>query len=158
LKLPPHAHKKGQLIFIDGGVAYIHLTEKTLVIPARHYVWIPAGITHFINMHLPIVLKKGFELLLPVFKEAYKTVQISIGNSPAGQSTILTFGVNNVKLKFNIHYANQISHLQLHHIQRAAAEALTFQIFFLRSGIIELIMATLLSSIPYCTCTIVKKL
>ena len=50
-KLPRHAHAKGQLIYIEGGVAYIHLLAKTLVIPARHYVWIPKGVEHFIEMH-----------------------------------------------------------------------------------------------------------
>ncbi len=48
---PQHTHKKGQLIYIEGGIAYIHLTHKTLVIPARHYVWIPAGMVHFVEMH-----------------------------------------------------------------------------------------------------------
>ena len=48
--LPEHAHKKGQLVYIEGGVAYIHLTNRTLVIPARHYVWIPQGMLHFIVM------------------------------------------------------------------------------------------------------------
>ena len=48
---PEHTHRKGQLIYIEGGIAYIHLTDKTLVIPARHYVWIPAGMSHFVEMH-----------------------------------------------------------------------------------------------------------
>ena len=50
-KLPQHTHNKGQLIYIEGGVAYIHLIDKTLIIPARHYVWIPKGLKHFIEMH-----------------------------------------------------------------------------------------------------------
>lgn len=48
--LPAHTHEKGQLIYIQGGVAYIHLVDKTLVIPARHYVWIPKKVQHFISM------------------------------------------------------------------------------------------------------------
>jgi AraC-like DNA-binding protein len=48
---PIHTHNKGQLIFIEGGIAYIHLTDRTLVIPARHYVWIPKGMIHFVEMH-----------------------------------------------------------------------------------------------------------
>jgi len=50
-RLPQHAHNKGQLIYIEGGLAYIHLTDKTLIIPARHYVWIPKGLKHFLEMH-----------------------------------------------------------------------------------------------------------
>jgi len=49
--LPAHIHQKGQLIYIEGGVAYIHLPNKTLVIPARHYVWIPKGLQHYVQMH-----------------------------------------------------------------------------------------------------------
>lgn len=49
--LPWHEHHKGQLIYIQGGVAYIHLVDKTLVIPSRHYVWIPKGLRHYVEMH-----------------------------------------------------------------------------------------------------------
>jgi AraC-like DNA-binding protein len=55
-RLPPHTHNKGQLIYIEGGVAYIHLVEKTLIIPARHYVWIPKGLKHFVEMHKSVVI------------------------------------------------------------------------------------------------------
>jgi AraC-like DNA-binding protein len=55
-RLPQHAHHKGQLIYIEGGVAYIHLIEKTLIIPARHYVWIPKGVKHFVEMHKSVVI------------------------------------------------------------------------------------------------------
>ena len=55
-RLPQHAHHKGQLIYIEGGVAYIHLVDKTLIIPARHYVWIPKGLKHFIEMHKSVVI------------------------------------------------------------------------------------------------------
>jgi AraC-like DNA-binding protein len=54
---PNHSHKKGQLIYIEGGIAYIHLTDKTLVIPARHYVWIPGGMMHFVEMHKSVVTR-----------------------------------------------------------------------------------------------------
>jgi AraC-like DNA-binding protein len=55
-RLPQHSHHKGQLIYIEGGVAYIHLIEKTLIIPARHYVWIPKGMKHFVEMHRSVVI------------------------------------------------------------------------------------------------------
>lgn len=55
-RLPWHTHRKGQLIYIEGGVAYIHLTEKTLIIPARHYVWIPKGLRHYVEMHKSVII------------------------------------------------------------------------------------------------------
>jgi AraC-like DNA-binding protein len=54
--LPWHTHHKGQLIYIEGGVAYIHLEEKTLIIPARHYVWIPKGRKHYVEMHRSVII------------------------------------------------------------------------------------------------------
>lgn len=41
-----HQHVKGQLTYVEGGIAYIHLEAKTYVIPARHYIWLPSGIVH----------------------------------------------------------------------------------------------------------------
>jgi AraC-like DNA-binding protein len=55
-RLPQHAHHKGQLIYIEGGVAYIHLVDKTLIIPARHYVWIPKELKHFVEMHKSVAI------------------------------------------------------------------------------------------------------
>jgi len=46
---PVHAHSKGQLSYIEGGLGYIRLREKLFVIPARHYIWIPAGVEHTIT-------------------------------------------------------------------------------------------------------------
>lgn len=51
LRLPEHHHDKGHLVYIEGGVAYIHLTDRSLIIPARHYVWVPARMKHFFKMH-----------------------------------------------------------------------------------------------------------
>ncbi|WP_442591571.1 AraC family transcriptional regulator [Pedobacter sp. AW31-3R] len=48
--LPLHSHTKSQLTYVDGGIAYIHIANKTYIIPARHYVWIPAGLEHFVKV------------------------------------------------------------------------------------------------------------
>jgi hypothetical protein len=74
-------------------------------------------------MDFPNVLQKGFKLLPPVFKEAYKTAEVFMGYA-VGERNIITFSINGVELKFNIYYAHQIGHLQLHYIHRVAAEAL----------------------------------
>ena len=74
-------------------------------------------------MHLPIVLDKGFKLLPKVFRDAYKNAQLTIRH-PIGERNVFTFSINGVELTFNIYYAQQIGHLQLHYIQREAVEAL----------------------------------
>ncbi|TDO22864.1 helix-turn-helix domain-containing protein [Pedobacter duraquae] len=49
-RFPVHNHVKGQLTYVDGGIAYVHVEKNTLVIPARHYIWIPAGMDHFLQV------------------------------------------------------------------------------------------------------------
>ena len=48
--IPLHQHSKGQLSYIDGGAAYIHLADQLLVIPSRHYCWIPGGVPHSVTI------------------------------------------------------------------------------------------------------------
>lgn len=49
-RFPIHQHTKGQLTYVDGGIAYVHVHAKILVIPARHYIWIPPGLLHFLTV------------------------------------------------------------------------------------------------------------
>jgi AraC-like DNA-binding protein len=49
-RFPVHSHKKGQLTYVEGGIAYVHVEGKINVIPARHYIWIPAGLAHFLQV------------------------------------------------------------------------------------------------------------
>lgn len=48
--MPLHAHAKGQLSYVEGGIAYITIESKTFVVPARHYFWIPRGIKHVLRV------------------------------------------------------------------------------------------------------------
>lgn len=48
--IPLHTHTKGQLSYVQGGIAYITVYYKTYVVPARHYFWIPAGIAHILRI------------------------------------------------------------------------------------------------------------
>lgn len=45
-RLPPHQHKKGQLLLVFGGIAYLQTEEKDYYIPSNHYVWIPGRYVH----------------------------------------------------------------------------------------------------------------
>ena len=74
-------------------------------------------------MDFPHIIRNGFKLLPPVFREAYKTAQVMMGYA-IGERNTLTFNINGVELKFNIYYAPQLGHLQLHYIKRDAADAL----------------------------------
>nr|AGU12351.1 Helix-turn-helix domain [uncultured organism] len=50
-KFSVHHHKKGQLTYVQGGIAYVHIEENTYVIPARHYIWIPAKLNHSLQVN-----------------------------------------------------------------------------------------------------------
>jgi len=56
--IPLHTHKKGQLSYVEGGIAYITIHYKTYVVPARHYFWIPKGMPHVLRIgHSATVLR-----------------------------------------------------------------------------------------------------
>jgi len=44
-----HTHLKGQLTYVEGGIIFLYTKEKSYFLPARHYVWIPAGIEHHLQ-------------------------------------------------------------------------------------------------------------
>ncbi|MBS7563309.1 helix-turn-helix domain-containing protein [Mucilaginibacter sp. Bleaf8] len=49
-KFSVHSHKKGQLTYVQGGITYVHMEEKTYVIPSRHYIWIPSNLKHWLQV------------------------------------------------------------------------------------------------------------
>jgi AraC-like DNA-binding protein len=56
--IPLHTHTKGQLSYVEGGLAYIIVNHKTYVVPARHFFWIPKKIPHSIRLgHAATVLR-----------------------------------------------------------------------------------------------------
>lgn len=54
--VPPHTHTRGQLIYTEGGRVYIEAENRIWYLPARHYMWIPAGVEHSIKISMPSVL------------------------------------------------------------------------------------------------------
>lgn len=59
--IPHHSHLKGQLSYVEGGLAYLQINEKHYVVPARHYFWIPQGLTHILKIgHSGTVLRSLF--------------------------------------------------------------------------------------------------
>ena len=63
--IPEHEHKKGQFLYTEGGVVYLNTPEQSYFLPARHYIWIPAGIRHSIHPSSPNVIMRN--LYFPVY-------------------------------------------------------------------------------------------
>ncbi|CAM4077188.1 transcriptional regulator, AraC family [Pedobacter westerhofensis] len=57
--LPLHSHSKSQLTYVDGGIAYIFIGEKTYFIPARHYIWIPRGLPHYVKVRTSATITRN---------------------------------------------------------------------------------------------------
>jgi len=45
-----HSHAKGQLTYVENGIAYCNMPDKSYVVPARHYLWIPKHQAHYIQI------------------------------------------------------------------------------------------------------------
>lgn len=59
--IPYHSHTKGQLSYVEGGLAYLQVNDKHYVVPARHYFWVPQGLTHILKIgHSGTVLRSLF--------------------------------------------------------------------------------------------------
>ena len=70
--IPLHTHRKGQLSYVDGGIAYITRGNKTYVVPARHYFWIPAGMPHVLRIgHSGTVLRSLYYGSFPEEEHPY---------------------------------------------------------------------------------------
>lgn len=41
-----HSHTKDQLSYVEGGIAYVTIANEYLVVPAMHFLWIPANTPH----------------------------------------------------------------------------------------------------------------
>ena len=69
-RLPAHAHHKGQLLLVFGGIAYLQTREKDFYIPSNHYIWIPKHYSHnlmfnsqdlyIVNIYFPSMNDSGF--------------------------------------------------------------------------------------------------
>ncbi len=61
-----HDHIKGQFLYTEGGVVFLKTIDKSYFLPARHYIWIPAGVKHSIHPSSANVIMRN--LYFPRFK------------------------------------------------------------------------------------------
>lgn len=48
IETPVHQHKKGQLLYAEGGIVHVFVHEKHWYLPARCFMWIPPNTDHSI--------------------------------------------------------------------------------------------------------------
>lgn len=67
LLVPTHKHLKGQMLYTEGGIVHVTTETKTYYLPARHFIWIPAGVLHSIHPNSENVMMRN--LYFPVQKK-----------------------------------------------------------------------------------------
>lgn len=84
--IPLHTHKKGQLSYVEGGIAYITTHSQTFIVPARHYFWIPRGMPHILRIgHSATVLRS---LYFYASDDKYHPFYDKLGIYPASELLI----------------------------------------------------------------------
>lgn len=84
--IPFHKHTKGQLSYVEGGIAYITINQHTYVVPARHYFWIPQGMEHILRIgHTATVLRSLYFYSFDDDSDAFYT---QLGIYPASELLI----------------------------------------------------------------------
>lgn len=58
-KLPIHSHEKHQLSYVEGGIAFLTTPTNSYFLPARHFVWIPAGMAHNVELRTPVIMVRN---------------------------------------------------------------------------------------------------
>lgn len=54
-----HQHHKDQLLYTEGGLVHVKVQGVTYFLPARHYMWIPAGLEHSIHPGATTVIMRN---------------------------------------------------------------------------------------------------
>lgn len=73
-RLSLHSHTKHQITYVEGGVAYLKTSEKSYFLPARHFIFIPAGMEHFLELKTSVSIVRNIYIPLDVL---YKNVFFS---------------------------------------------------------------------------------
>lgn len=66
LLIPKHKHDKGQMLYAEGDVVFVTTDTNTYFLPARHFIWIPSGVSHSIHPKSGKVIMRN--LYFPVEK------------------------------------------------------------------------------------------
>lgn len=66
LLIPTHSHAKAQMLYTEGGIVYVETPKKRYYLPARHFMWIPAGVKHSIHPSSKNVMMRN--LYFPIDK------------------------------------------------------------------------------------------
>lgn len=84
--IPLHVHTKGQLSYVEGGIAYITTDYRTYVIPARHFLWVPQGMEHILRIGYSATVLRS--LYFYAHDDAHHSFYGKLGIYPASELLI----------------------------------------------------------------------
>ncbi|MDN3619626.1 AraC family transcriptional regulator [Polaribacter undariae] len=71
-QLPMHKHHKHQLSYIEGGVAFLNTPTNSYFLPARHFIWMPAGMEHNVELRSPFIMVRNLYFPVDLFPKDHK--------------------------------------------------------------------------------------
>ena len=71
LLIPSHKHKKSQMLYTEGGIVYVKTQNKRYYLPARHFMWIPAGVEHSIHPSSERVMMRNLYFPTEIFEDDF---------------------------------------------------------------------------------------
>ncbi|MDN6279719.1 MAG: AraC family transcriptional regulator [Psychroflexus sp.] len=71
-KLPMHSHDKHQMAYVEGGVAFLNTAKNSYFFPARHFIWIPAGLEHHVTSRTSVKMAHNFFFPRHLFPENHR--------------------------------------------------------------------------------------
>ncbi len=77
-KLPIHAHEKHQLSYVEGGIGFLNTPTNSYFLPARHFVWVPAGMRHNVELRSPIIMVRNLYFPTDLFPKDHKLRKMGI--------------------------------------------------------------------------------
>ncbi|MFI2742067.1 helix-turn-helix domain-containing protein [Zhouia sp. PK063] len=77
-RLPIHVHTKHQLSYVEGGVAFLNTPTNSYFLPARHFVWVPAGMQHNVELRSPVVMVRNLYFPSDLFPKNHKLRKMGI--------------------------------------------------------------------------------
>lgn len=77
-KLPIHSHNKHQLSYVEGGIAFLNTPTNSYFLPARHFVWVPAGMKHNVELRSSVVMVRNLYFPADLFPKDHKLRKMGI--------------------------------------------------------------------------------
>lgn len=77
-QLPIHEHTKHQLSYVEGGVAFLNTPTASYFLPARHFVWIPAGLRHNVELRTSVIIVRNMYFPAHLFPKDHSLRKMGI--------------------------------------------------------------------------------